>query len=173
MWTWLWTQWWPHWMSYVSNKKRLLSIISPSNHLLERKLVKIYNTWADANANNAFCSDDTSCIDVIAKCFNDTQHPTAKFCKCPYGYEVKNNNEKCGRIFRSKFCPWFDNYSTFVFQKKELIRISSLSPLNTVQSNYAECGVCNDKNAACIHAATQTTCWCQAGYKKENNQCGM
>ncbi|CAF0949210.1 unnamed protein product [Adineta ricciae] len=113
-----------------------------------RKLVKIYSTWADANASNAFCSDDASCIDLIAKCFNDTQHPTAKFCKCPYGYEVKNNNEKC-----------------------EPIQISALSPLNTVQSNYAECGVCEDKNAVCIRAATQTTCWCQAGYKKENNRC--
>ena len=58
-------------------------------------------------------------------------------------------------------------------KKKEPIRISALSPLNTVQSNYAECGVCEDKNAVCIRAATQTTCWCQAGYKKENNRCGM
>jgi hypothetical protein len=72
-------------------------------NFLGRKLVKVYANWADANQNNAFCSDSSSCIDVVAVCTLDPQQPTSKFCKCPYGYQIKDNNERCGKEFQKVF----------------------------------------------------------------------
>ncbi len=46
------------------------------------------------------------------------------------------------------------------------------SPLNEPQTNYVPCALCDDRNAACIQAAQETTCWCRAGYRKENDRCG-
>ncbi|UJR32135.1 hypothetical protein I4U23_019603 [Adineta vaga] len=138
------------WSQYCSNQRcTCANGYEPSDDHTgcRRKLVKIYSNWADANKNNAFCSDRTSCTDIIAECVDDGQHPTAKFCKCPYGYQVKDENERC-----------------------EPIKTSLLSPLNSLQTSYPECGVCEDNNAVCINI-TQTTCWCRAGYVKNNNKC--
>jgi len=54
----------------------------------------------------------------------------------------------------------------------EAIKFELLSPLDSNQTSYSECGYCADKNAACIKAGKQTTCWCRAGYNKSGNQCG-
>jgi hypothetical protein len=50
---------------------------------------------------------------------------------------------------------------------------SLLSPLNPVLTAYDECGTCTDKNAVCIQASNQTTCWCRAGYDNKNGKCGL
>ncbi|CAF3513440.1 unnamed protein product [Rotaria socialis] len=111
------------------------------------KLVKIYNNWAEANSNREFCIDDSSCIDALATCIPGPQNTVGKFCKCPSGYRVQNN-ENC-----------------------ELIVSSLLSPLETLVSNYGECGSCADDNAVCAKAADETTCWCRVSYEKKNNNC--
>ena len=62
-------------------------------------MVDVYENWEDANRANQLCSDNSSCVDIVAICTNDTQQPTSKFCKCPYGYQVKDNNKRCGKEF--------------------------------------------------------------------------
>ncbi|CAM4777103.1 unnamed protein product [Rotaria magnacalcarata] len=111
------------------------------------RLVKIYNNWAEANSNKELCIDDSSCIDALATCIPGPQNTAGKFCKCPSGYTVQNNAN----------CV--------------LIVSSLLSPLETVVSNYGECGSCAADNAVCAKAADETTCWCRVSYEKNNNNC--
>ena len=58
--------------------------------------MNIYATWNEANQASDFCSDRTSCVDIVALCFNDTANPSATFCRCPYGYKVVSDNKRCG-----------------------------------------------------------------------------
>lgn len=135
--------------------------------LVGPKVVKIYTSWAEANSNNAFCVSSASCIDSVAECVAEPAHPTQKFCKCPYGYQVKDNNERCGKWHCQRFAPIVsDAYAI------EPNRITLLSPLSTVQSSYQECGVCEDSHAACMTAASEKTCWCRSSYQKRDTRCG-
>lgn len=54
----------------------------------------------------------------------------------------------------------------------ELVESPYFSPLTEPVSDYGECGTCKDSNAVCMTAAGARTCWCRAGYRKENDQCG-
>ncbi len=66
-------------------------------------MVNVYDNWNDANTNNAFCTDSTSCIDILAECKMYPQQPTAKYCQCPDGYKVTDDNKRCGKEFQRIF----------------------------------------------------------------------
>ncbi|CAF4961111.1 unnamed protein product, partial [Rotaria sp. Silwood1] len=139
------------WSQYCLNSRcQCAPGYEPSSNQIDckRKLVNIFNTWSDANVQGAICYDDNSCIDIIANCIPISPNSTNKFCRCPIGYNVIDNNTRC-----------------------EPIRSTLLSPLDSLISNYSTCGVCEDINALCIKAADQITCWCRFGYIKQNNQC--
>ena len=65
--------------------------------VLERKIIKIYNNWTEANSANEFCIDDNSCYDILATCQFGPTGSTTKFCKCPPGYRIQDENRRCGK----------------------------------------------------------------------------
>jgi hypothetical protein len=69
--------------------------------VLERKLVNVYANSNEANASNAFCIDQGSCLEILAECRNDSGQPTMKFCQCPIGYRIVDN-KRCGKKFSDR-----------------------------------------------------------------------
>jgi hypothetical protein len=132
-------------------------------------LVDVYENWDEANRANAFCQNETSCYDTVAECFNDTNHPESKFCRCPTGYRIdtSSNRRQCGRNQQTMF---FFSFS-FSFFRIEAIKSQYLSPIENDVSNYGVCGACSDEHAVCINVAGKQTCWCQAGYVKNGDKC--
>ncbi len=129
----------------------------------ERKLVNVYTNSNDANISNAFCIDQSSCLEILAECRIDSGQPTMKFCQCPIGYQI-TDNKRCGKKFSDRI-----QYFSFVI---DAIKSGQLSPLDPNPPNYGPCGVCEDENAVCTTAANERTCWCRSGYVKSGNTCG-
>ena len=128
-------------------------------------MVDVYENWDEASRANAFCQNKASCYDTAAECFNDTNHPQSKFCKCPTGYQIisDSNRRRCGRNQQTMFRSF-----AFSFYRLEAIKSQYLSPIET---DVIECGTCTDDRAVCTNAAGKQTCWCQAGYEKNGDKC--
>ena len=68
-----------------------------SSVLLGRRLVRVYDSWSQANATNQTCWDSNACIDVRASCVNATRFIADRYCKCPEGYRADETNMRCGQ----------------------------------------------------------------------------
>ncbi|CAF0941777.1 unnamed protein product [Adineta steineri] len=123
------------------------------NTRCQKTLAELYPNHAAAGANNKsdFCypgSGTPGCRDPVAICKNDSVNP-GNFCQCPPEYIADYEKQECRlNVYSGGLSP-------------------STEPLPNNQ-----CGTCSDENALCVLVGNQTTCWCQAGFEKNNeNKC--